>query len=40
MSEIQLPQQKIDKLLEISDAHGNLPGELINVLYKAQHLFG
>ena len=32
MSEIQLPQHKIDKLLEICDAHGNQPGELINVL--------
>ena len=40
MSEIQLPQHKIDKLLEICDAHGNQPGELINVLHKAQHLFG
>ena len=30
MSEIQLPQHKIDKLLEICDAHGNQPGELIN----------
>ena len=36
MSEIQLPQHKIDKLLEICDAHGNQPGELINVLHKAQ----
>ena len=33
MSEIQLPQHKIDKLLEICDAHGNQPGELINVLH-------
>ena len=40
MSEIQLPQHKIDKLLEICDAHGNQPGELINVLHKAQHLSG
>ena len=27
MSEIQLPQHKIDKLLEICDAHGNQPGD-------------
>ena len=26
--------------LEICDAHGNQPGELLNVLHKAQHLFG
>lgn len=40
MSEIQLPQHKIDKLIEICDAHGNQSGELINILHKAQHLFG
>lgn len=40
MSEIKLPQDKINKLLAICDEHGNQPGELINILHKAQHLFG
>lgn len=40
MSEIKLSQDKINKLLEICEEHGNQPGELINVLHKAQHLFG
>lgn len=40
MSEIKIPQNKIDQLLAICDEHGNRPGELINILHKAQHLFG
>ena len=30
----------MDKLLAICKEHGNQPGELINILHKAQHLFG
>lgn len=30
----------MDKLLAICNEHGNQPGELINILHKAQHLFG
>ena len=40
MSEIKLPQDKISKLLDICKEHGNQAGELINILHKAQHLFG
>lgn len=40
MSEIKLSQDKINKLLEICEEHGHQKGELINVLHKAQHLFG
>ena len=40
MSEIKLPQDKIDKLLVICEEHGNQAGELINILHKVQHLFG
>lgn len=40
MSEIKIPQNKIDQLLDICNEHGNQPGELINILHKAQHLFG
>lgn len=40
MSEIKLPQNKIDQLIVICDEHGNQAGELINILHKAQHLFG
>lgn len=40
MSEIKIPQDKTDKLLAICQEHGNQAGELINVLHKAQHLFG
>lgn len=40
MSEIKLPPHKIDQLLEICEEHRNAAGELINILHKAQHLFG
>ncbi|MEG0795820.1 MAG: NAD(P)H-dependent oxidoreductase subunit E [Odoribacter sp.] len=40
MSEIELSQTKIDKLLDICKEHNNQPGELIHILHKAQHLFG
>ncbi len=40
MSEIKLPQDKIGKLLDICKEHGKQAGELINILHKAQHLFG
>lgn len=40
MSEIKIPQDKADKLLAICQEHGNQAGELINILHKAQHLFG
>ncbi|MDL2251290.1 NAD(P)H-dependent oxidoreductase subunit E [Odoribacter sp. OttesenSCG-928-J03] len=40
MSDIKLPQDKVDQLRKICDDHGNQPGELINVLHKAQGLFG
>lgn len=40
MSEIKLPQNKIDSLLTICNEHSNQAGELINILHEAQHLFG
>ncbi len=40
MSEIKLCQNKIKQLQDICKAHGNNPGELINILHKAQQLFG
>lgn len=40
MSEIKIPQDKANKLLAICQEHGNQAGELINILHKAQHLFG
>lgn len=40
MSEIKIPQDKADKLAAICQDHGNQPGELINILHKAQHFFG
>lgn len=40
MSEIKLSQHKIDELEAICREHDNQPGELINILHKAQHLFG
>lgn len=40
MSEIKLSQHKTDELLAICNDHENQAGELINILHKAQHLFG
>lgn len=40
MSDIQLSPDKINALLAICEEYGNQPGELINILHKAQHLFG
>lgn len=40
MSDIKLSPHKIDELEAICREHGNQPGELINILHKAQHLFG
>lgn len=40
MSEIKLSPHKTAELLAICNEHENQPGELINILHKAQHLFG
>lgn len=40
MCDLKIPQDKINKLLDICESHGNQAGELINILHKAQHLFG
>lgn len=40
MSTIKLAQEKVDELLDICNAHDNQQGDLINILHKAQHLFG
>ena len=40
MSDLKIPQDKLNELLAICEEHGNQPGELINILHKAQHLFG
>lgn len=40
MSDIKLSPEKIEKLTGICNEHGNQPGELINILHKAQELFG
>ena len=40
MSDFKIPQDKLNELLAICEGHGNQPGELINILHKAQHLFG
>ena len=40
MCDSKIPQDKINKLLAICESHGNQSGELINILHKAQHLFG
>ncbi len=40
MSDIKLSSQKVDELISVCQAHGNKPGELINVLHKAQGIFG
>lgn len=40
MSEIKIPQDKINQLIAICEEHGYQAGELINILHKAQNLFG
>lgn len=40
MSDLKIPQNKLNELLAICEEHGNQPGELINILHKVQHLFG
>lgn len=40
MSDLKISQDKMEQLLAICEEHGNRPGELINILHKAQHLFG
>lgn len=40
MTQIKLSKCKIDQLVALCDEHGNQPGELINILHKAQELFG
>lgn len=40
MSDLKLSPHKVDELEAICREHGNQPGELINILHKAQHLFG
>ena len=40
MSEIKLCQQKVSELIAICEEHRNYPGELINILHKAQNHFG
>jgi NADH-quinone oxidoreductase subunit E/NADP-reducing hydrogenase subunit HndA len=37
---IELKKQDVDKLKDICRSFNNDPGELINVLHKAQHTFG
>ena len=40
MSEIKLACEVAEQVKAICDKHGNLPGELINILHEAQHLQG
>lgn len=40
MSEIKLSENKVNELIKLCEAYGNQPGELINVLHKAQDTFG
>lgn len=40
MTQIKLSKCKIDQLVALCDEQGNQPGELINILHKAQELFG
>lgn len=40
MAEIKLPENKLTQLKEICKSFDNKAGELINVLHKAQELFG
>ena len=40
MSEIKLSENKVNELIKLCEAYGNQPGELINILHKAQDTFG
>jgi NADP-reducing hydrogenase subunit HndA len=40
MAKIKLPEKKVQELREICKSYNNDKGELINVLHKAQGLFG
>ena len=40
MSEIKLACEVAEQVKAICDKHGNLPGELINILHAAQEIFG
>ncbi len=40
MAEIKLPENKLNQLKEVARSFNNEPGELINVLHKAQEIFG
>jgi NADP-reducing hydrogenase subunit HndA len=40
MAKIKLPEKKLQELKDICKSFNNEPGELINVLHKAQGLFG
>jgi NADP-reducing hydrogenase subunit HndA len=40
MAKIKLPERKIEELKEVCKTFNNQPGELINVLHKAQGIFG
>ncbi|MDR1755623.1 MAG: NAD(P)H-dependent oxidoreductase subunit E [Culturomica sp.] len=40
MSEIKLAENKVKELEKVCAEHGHQPGELINVLHKAQSIFG
>lgn len=37
---IKLPKQEVEKLIQVCKEHGNKPSEVINVLHKAQKIFG
>lgn len=40
MAEIKLPENKLNQLREVARSFNNEAGELINVLHKAQEIFG
>ena len=40
MSEIKLSETKVNELISLCETYGNQPGELINILHKAQDTFG
>ena len=39
MSDIKLACTVVEQVKSLCDQHGNDPGELINILHEAQHLF-